>query len=84
MIARLEAVDPHGAADEITKEYIEVTVAEALDVYRRGLSGTGGPEPVRLPHDIGTTKVNRPMLDDRADLPPIRGVPRPEAEPSSG
>ena len=30
MIARLSAVDPAGAADEITKEYIEVTVAEAL------------------------------------------------------
>jgi len=34
MIARLEAVDPDGAADEITKEYIEVTVAEALDDLR--------------------------------------------------
>jgi DNA helicase IV len=34
MIARLEAVDPEGAADEITKEYIEVTVADALDDLR--------------------------------------------------
>jgi DNA helicase IV len=34
MIARLEAVDPDGAADEITKEYIEVTVADALDDLR--------------------------------------------------
>ena len=58
---------------------------KAIEVYRRGLSGTGGPEPVQLPHDIGTTKVNRPMLDDKADLPPIRGVPRPgkDAEPES-
>ena len=31
MIERLEAVDPEGAADEITKEYVEVTVADALD-----------------------------------------------------
>jgi len=56
---------------------------KAIEVYRRGLSGTGGPEPVQLPHDIGTTKVNRPMLDEQADLPPIRGVPRPDpdAEP---
>ena len=30
MIARLSEVDPEGAADEITKEYIEVTVADAL------------------------------------------------------
>ena len=59
---------------------------KAIEVYRRGLSGTGGPDPVPLPHDIGKTKVNRPMLGDQADLPPIRGVPRPEpeAEPSSG
>jgi len=34
MISRLEAVDPDGAADEITKEYIEVTVADALDDLR--------------------------------------------------
>jgi DNA helicase IV len=34
MIARLEAVDPDGAADEITKEYIEVTVADALEDLR--------------------------------------------------
>jgi DNA helicase IV len=34
MIARLEAVDPAGAADDITKEYIEVTVADALDDLR--------------------------------------------------
>ena len=30
MIERLSQVDPEGAADEITKEYIEVTVADAL------------------------------------------------------
>jgi hypothetical protein len=55
---------------------------KAIEVYRRGLSGTGGPDPVPLPHDIGKTRVNRPMLGEQADLPPIRGVPRPE--PSSG
>ncbi|MFZ2442006.1 MAG: ATP-binding domain-containing protein [Ilumatobacteraceae bacterium] len=31
MIQRFAALDPQGAADEITKEYIEVTVAEALE-----------------------------------------------------
>jgi HemY protein len=56
---------------------------KAIEVYRRGLSGTGGPDPVPLPHQIGKTKVNRPMLEEEPDLPPIRGVPRPEAEPSS-
>jgi DNA helicase IV len=39
MIARLEAVDPTGAADEITKEYIEVTVGEALGDLRGPGSG---------------------------------------------
>ena len=34
MIERLEAVDPDSAADEITKEYIEVTVADALEDLR--------------------------------------------------
>ena len=31
MIERLSAVDPAGAADEVTKDYIEVTVADALE-----------------------------------------------------
>ncbi len=30
MVERLARVDPHGAADEITAEYVEMTVAEAL------------------------------------------------------
>ena len=34
MIARFSALDPDASADEITKEYIEVTVAEALDDLR--------------------------------------------------
>ncbi len=34
MIERLEAVDPAGAADQITQEYVEVTVADALDTLR--------------------------------------------------
>ena len=31
MVERLSAVDPESAADEITKEYIEVTVADAIE-----------------------------------------------------
>ena len=43
----------------------------AIEVYRRGLSGTGGPDPVPLPHEIGKSKVNRPMLDEQpAHTPP--------------
>ncbi|MEZ5274182.1 MAG: ATP-binding domain-containing protein [Ilumatobacteraceae bacterium] len=34
MIERFSRVDPEGAADEITKEYVEVTVAEALEDLR--------------------------------------------------
>ena len=34
MIVRLEEVDPSGAADEITAEYVELTVADALDSLR--------------------------------------------------
>lgn len=34
MIERFSRVDPEAAADEITKEYVEVTVAEALDDLR--------------------------------------------------
>jgi DNA helicase IV len=37
MIDRLERVDPQGAADEITAEYVEMTVAEALaDLHSPG------------------------------------------------
>jgi DNA helicase IV len=34
MVVQLEGLDPDSAADEITKEYIEVTVAEALEDLR--------------------------------------------------
>jgi len=34
MIGRFGRLDPEGAADEVTKEYIEVTVAEALEDLR--------------------------------------------------
>lgn len=57
---------------------------KAIDVYRRGLSGTGGPDPVPLPPDIGKTRVNRPMLDEQPHRPPADGTTPPvDAEPSS-
>jgi HemY protein len=55
---------------------------KALEVYRLGLSGTGGPEPVPLPHDIGSAKVNRPMLDERPEEPPPHGAVRSHPEPT--
>jgi HemY protein len=56
---------------------------KAIEIYRRGLSGTGGPEPVPLPAEIGSAKANRPMLEEEPDLPPIRGVPPRGPEPST-
>lgn len=47
---------------------------KAIDVYRRGLSGTGGPEPVPLPQDIGKAKANRPMLDEQPAQPAPHGA----------
>ena len=56
---------------------------KAIEIYRRGLSGTGGPEPVPLPQHIGATKTNRPMLDDQAVAPPAHGARTVNPEPSS-
>lgn len=55
---------------------------KAIDVYRRALSGTGGPEPVPLPQDIGTSKANRPMINEHkavgsADTVKRAGDPQP-------
>lgn len=55
----------------------------ALEVYRRGLSGTGGPDPIPLPHDIGSGKTNRPMLDEQPNQPPPHGAIRVDPEPST-
>jgi HemY protein len=56
---------------------------KAIDVYRRGLSGTGGPDPVPLPSDIGAAKANRPMLDERPVEPPPHGAVPTGPEPST-
>ena len=57
---------------------------KAIEIYRRGLSGTGGPDPVPLPQNIGSTKSNRPMLDDQVVAPPAHGARAVDPEPSSG
>jgi HemY protein len=54
---------------------------KAIEVYRRALSGTGGPEPIPLPLDIGRTKANRPMLDEQTIPPAPHGALKPDPEP---
>lgn len=49
----------------------------ALDVYRHGLAGTGGPTPVALPDSI-RPKVNTPQLDQPVQAPPPHGARPPE------
>jgi DNA helicase IV len=69
MIERLERVDPQGAADEFTAEYVEVTVEEALEDLRSPGAGdffgridtSDGPRPERW--YIG----RRHIEDDRHD-----------------
>ena len=68
MIDRLEAVDPEGAADEITKDYIAVTVAEALDDLR----GPGAGEFFgRIDDDDGRWYVGRRHIEDDAHDPVV-------------
>ena len=60
MIARLERVDPQAAADEITAEYVEVTVWEALEDLRS--PGAGDffgriDEPSTIGRPIGGTSA---------------------------
>lgn len=49
----------------------------ALDVYRHGLAGTGGPAPIALPDSI-RPKVNTPKLNQAADAPPPHGSRPPD------
>lgn len=78
MIARLEAVDPNGAADEITKEYIEVTVAEALEDLR----GPGAGEFFgRIDQDGDEWYVGRRHIEDDAHDPVVVDWRAPIAAP---
>lgn len=56
---------------------------KAIDIYRRGLAGTGGPDPVALPQEIGKTKANRPMLDEQPQQPSTHELPRSDIKASS-
>ena len=55
----------------------------ALALYRRGLAGVGGPEPIPLPEHIGPARTNRPLLREESDVqpPPPHGA-RPAADPT--
>jgi DNA helicase IV len=78
MIERLEAVDPGGAADEITKDYIEVTVAEALDDLR----GPGAGDFFgRIDDDDGPWYVGRRHIEDDAHDPVVVDWRAPIAAP---
>ncbi len=72
MVERFSALDPEGAADEITKEYIEVTVAEALaDLRTPGAGDFFGRiiEEGSAPRTIGDTWYigRRHIENDRHD-----------------
>ncbi len=78
MIDRLEAVDPEGAADEITKDYIEVTVAEALDDLR----GPGAGDFFgRIDDDDDRWYVGRRHIEDDAHDPVVVDWRAPIAAP---
>jgi DNA helicase IV len=68
MIVRFEAVDPAGAADEITSELIEVTVAEALEDLRGPGSGDFFG---RIDGDEGQWYVGRRHIEDDAHDPVV-------------
>lgn len=55
----------------------------ALALYRRGLAGSGGPDPIPLPDYIGPARSNQPLLQDEPGVkpPPPHGA-RPAPEPS--
>ena len=57
MVARLERVDPHSAADDITAEYVEMTVQEALVDLARELGDVQDVTGLRA--DLGISPTTR-------------------------
>lgn len=66
MIERLERVDPQSAADEITSEYVEVTVAEALDDLRSPGAGDffGRIDTPEATGDVERWYIGRRHIED--------------------
>ncbi len=78
MIERLSAVDPNSAADEITKEYIEVTVAVAIE----DLKGPGAGDFFgRIDQGDDTWYVGRRHIEDDAHDPVVVDWRAPIAAP---
>jgi DNA helicase IV len=78
MIERFAALDPTSAADEITKEYIEVTAAEAIDDLR---TPGAGDFFGRITDDHGTWYVGRRHIEDDAHDPVVVDWRAPIAAP---
>ena len=78
MIERLSAVDPNSAADQITKEYIEVTVAVAIE----DLQGPGAGDFFgRIDQDDDKWYVGRRHIEDDAHDPVVVDWRAPIAAP---
>lgn len=41
----------------------------AVDIYRRGLAGTGGPAPIPLPQQLRPTPINQPPASQITEIP---------------
>jgi DNA helicase IV len=75
MIERLERVDPDGAADDITAEYVEMTVWEALDSLRSpGAGDFFGRIDTPVPGKPGETErwyIGRRHIEDGTHEPVV-------------
>ena len=84
MIERFSSVDPDASADAITKEYVEVTVAEALDDLRTPGAGEffgriTEDAPMGRPRD--TWYIGRRHIEDEAHEPVVVDWRAPIAAP---
>jgi DNA helicase IV len=72
MIERLERVDPRSAADEITAEYVEMTVWEALDSLRSpGAGEFFGRIDEPSPHGTEAWYIGRRHIEDAEHDPVV-------------
>lgn len=78
MIDRFTHVDPDAAADEITKEYVELTVAEALDDLR---TPGAGDFFGRIDEGADRWYIGRRHIEDRAHDPVVVDWRAPIAAP---
>lgn len=83
MIDRLSSVDPKGAADEITQEYVEMTVADALDDLNGPGAGQffGRIDGVGVADEIERWYIGRRHIEDNAHDPVVVDWRAPIAAP---